>query len=99
MTLIKLKDDEVINVLPIYSENEISNPVDNFFVSTYIESTFTVKIEFENSKDFRYTSDSCLIDESYVSDCIRYLFSDTSKFSELTAKEFKENLTKYLDSL
>lgn len=99
MTLIKLKDDEVTSVLPLYSENEIRDQFDEFFVSTYFESAFTVKIEFENSEDFRYTSDSCMIDESNVSDTISYLFSDTSKFSELTAEEFKENLKKYLDQL
>lgn len=99
MTLIKLKDDEVTSVLPLYSENEIRDQFDEFFISTYFESMFTVKIEFENSEDFRYASDSCMIDESYVSDTINYLFSDTSKFSELTAEEFKENLKKYLDSL
>ena len=100
MTLIKLKDDNVTSVLPLYSSS-YSEPqaFDDCWFSASFEESFDVQIEFENSEDFNYHSDVCVIGESNVSETISYLFSDTSKFSELTAEEFKENLKKYLDSL
>lgn len=100
MTLIKLKDDAVTSVLPLYSCS-YSEPqyFDDYYMGGSCDESFSVQIEFEKSEYFSYYSDSCMIDESNVSDCIKYLFSDSSKFSELTAEEFKENLKKYLDSL
>ena len=100
MTLIKLKDDNVTSVLPLYSCS-YSEPqyFDDYYIDGSCDESFSVQIEFEKSEYFSYCSDSCMIDESNVSECIRYLFLDSSKFSELTAEEFKENLKKYLDSL
>ena len=100
MTLIKLKDDNVTSVLPLYSSS-YSEPqyFDDYYMGASYDESFSVQIEFEKSEYFSYHSDSCVIDESNVSDCIKYLFLDSSKFSELTAEEFKENLKKYLDSL
>lgn len=100
MTLIKLKDDAVTDVLPLCSSS-YSEPqyFDDYYLGASYDESFSVQIEFEKSEYFSYHSESCMIDESNVSDCIRYLFLDSSKFSELTADEFKENLKKYLDSL
>ena len=100
MTLIKLKDDNVTSVLPLYSSS-YSEPqyFEDYYMGSSYDESFTVLIEFDKSNSFSYRSDSCMIDESNVSDCISYLFLDTSRFSELTAEEFKENLKKYLDSL
>ena len=61
---------------------------------------FSVLIEFETGNSYRYSNRSNpFIDERAVADTIRYLFSDTSKFKDLTAEEFKETLKKYLDNL
>ena len=100
MTLIKLKDDAVTSVLPLYSRSYSDDyDFDECWFSARCDGSFIVQIEFENSEDFDYHRDFYAIDESNVSETISYLFSDTSKFSELTAEEFKENLKKYLDSL
>lgn len=92
MTLIKLKDDEVVSVLPQhwteYNEFRVVH-----------DSHFDVRIKFKNSSQFRYYTERPFLDEEAISDTINYLFSDTSKFKDLTAEEFKENLKKYLDSL
>lgn len=100
MSLIKLKDDEVISVLPQHWTEyaEFRGDYDVFF---------TVIIKFKDSSRFRYHTERShlnedladYLDEEAISDTIEYLFSDTSKFKDLTAKEFKENLKKYLDSL
>ena len=98
MTLIKLKDDRVTKVLPeCYSTK--SRTVRLSFPIDYNATTFSVEIEFEKSRMFRYIDRAEYIDDSVVSDTIHYLFSDTSKFKDLTAEEFKENLKKYLDAL
>ena len=92
MTLIKLKDDSVEYVLPQHwTEYEEFRVV--------YDNHFDVRIKFKNSSQFRYYTERPFLDEEAISDTIEYLFSDTSKFSELTAEEFKENLKKYLDSL
>lgn len=100
MTLIELKDDEVISVLPLFRQEfaEFRGDYDVFF---------TVIIKFKDSSRFRYHTERShlnedlddYLDEEAISDTIHYLFSDTSKFKDLTAEEFKENLKKYLDSL
>lgn len=92
MTLIKLKDDEIISLLPLYSTEYAE------FRCAY-DICFDVWIKFKNSSQFHYHSECPCLDEDVVSDTIHYLFSDTSKFKDLTAEEFKENLKKYLDSL
>ena len=100
MTLIKLKEDNVLSVLPLCSRSYSDDyDFDECWFYARHDGSFIVQIEFENSEDFDYHRDFYAIDESNVSDTINYLFSDTSKFKDLTAKEFKENLKKYLDSL
>lgn len=100
MTLIKLKDDAVTDVLPLYSRSYSDDyDFDECWFSARCDGSFIVQIEFENSEDFNYHRDVYAIDESNISETIRYLFSDASRFSELTAEAFKENLKKYLDSL
>lgn len=100
MTLIKLKDDIATSVLPLCSRSHSDDyDFDECWFSARCDGSFIVQIEFENSEDFDYHRDFYAIDESIVSDTINYLFSDTSKFKNLTAEEFKENLKKYLDSL
>ena len=100
MTLIKLKDDAVTDVLPLCSRSYSDDyDFDECWFSARCDGSFIVQIEFENSEDFNYHRDVYAIDESNISETIRYLFSDASRFSELTTKEFKENLKKYLDSL
>lgn len=100
MTLIKLKDDEVVSVLPLFRQEYAE------FRGDY-DVYFKVRIKFKNSSQFRYHTERShlnedlddYLDEESISDTIHYLFSDTSKFKDLTAEEFKENLKKYLDSL
>lgn len=92
MTLIKLKDDSVEYVLPLFREE-----YEEFRVVHDIH--FDVRIKFKNSSQFKYYTERPFLDEEAISDTINYLFSDTSKFEDLTAEEFKENLKKYLDSL
>ena len=100
MTLITLKDDAVTDVLPVCSRSYSDDyDFDECWFSARCDGSFIVQIEFENSEDFNYHRDVYAINESNVSETIRYLFSDTSRFSKLTAEEFKENLKKYLDSL
>ena len=100
MTLIKLKDDAVTDVLPLCSRSYSDDyDFDECWFSARCDGSFIVQIEFENSEDFNYHRDVCAIDESNISETIRYLFSDASRFSELTAEAFKENLKKYLDRL
>ena len=100
MTLIKLKDDAVTRVLPLYSSVYTEGEyVGDCYMYGGTDTSFDVRIEFDNSSLFNYHTERSLIDEESVSETISYLFSDTSKFSELTAEEFKENLKKYLDSL
>ena len=100
MTLIKLKDDAVTDVLPLCSRSYSDDyDFDECWFSARCDGSFIVQIEFENSEDFNYHRDVYTIDESNISETIRYLFSDASRFSELTAEAFKENLKKYLDSL
>lgn len=99
MTLIKLKDDEVLEVLPLYLPEickDYSYHEDCSFLPVD-KDKFTLKIEFFNSEDFNYSKESFYLDDTSVSETIKYLFSDTSKFSDLTAEEFKENLKNYLD--
>lgn len=100
MSLIELKDDEVISVLPLFRQEfaEFRGDYDVFF---------TAIIKFKNSSRFKYHTERShlnedladYLDEDAVSDTINYLFSDTSKFKDLTAEEFKEKLKNYLDSL
>ena len=100
MTLIKLKDDEVTSVLPVCSRSYSDDyDFDECWFSARCDGSIIVQIEFEDSEDFDYRRDVYAIDESNVSEIIRYLFSDVSRFSELTAEEFKENLKRYLDRL
>lgn len=98
MTLIKLKDDAVTKVLPERYEIEVNEGLPMFPIYS-TEIVFSVEIEFEKSETFQYEDQAAYINDSAVSDTINYLFSDTSKFKDLTAEEFKENLKKYLDSL
>lgn len=100
MTLIELKDDAVTSVLPLYSDVYIeSQYVDDCYMLGGNETSFDVRIHFENSSPFNYHTERSLIDERAVSDTIRYLFLQPTKFRSMTAEEFKENLKKYLDSL
>lgn len=92
MTLIELKDDEVVSVLPLFRQEYAE------FRGDY-DVYFKVRIKFKNSSQFRYHTERSHLNEEAISDTINYLFSDTSKFKDLTAEEFKENLKKYLDSL
>lgn len=96
MTLIKLKGDTVENVLPWFYENSTDTEYfDDYTMLGVSDYEFSVLIEFETSNSYRYSNRSNpFIDERAVADVIRYLFSDTSKFKDLTAEEFKENLKK-----
>ena len=101
MTLIKLKDDSVENVLPWFYETRLDTEYfDDYTMLGVSDYEFSVLIEFETSNSYRYSNRSNpFIDERAVADVIRYLFSDTSKFEDLSVEEFKETLKKYLDNL
>ena len=100
MTLIELKDDAVTSVLPLYSDVYIeSQYCDDCYMYGGNDTSFDVRIKFENSSPFNYHTERSLIDERAVSDTIRYLFRQPTKFRSMTAEEFKENLKNYLDSL
>lgn len=101
MTLIELKDDAVIDVLPLYScHHQEPQYFDDYYMGGSTDESFSLMVEFENSKYFSYyDSRSYSLDETHVSNTIRYLFTQPTKFRSMTAEEFKENLKKYLDSL
>lgn len=100
MTLIELKDDAVTSVLPLYSDSYTNGQYfEDYHISESYDTSFDVRIKFENSSPFNYHTERSLIDENAVSDTIRYLFTQPTKFRSMTAEEFKENLKKYLDSL
>ena len=100
MTLIELKDDAVIDVLPLYSDVYTdSQYFDDHYMLGGNDTSFDVRIKFENSAPFNYHTERSLIDENAVSDTIRYLFSQPTRFRSMSAEEFKEKLKKYLDSL
>lgn len=101
MTLIKLKDDSVEYVLPLFREESTDTQYfDDYTIYGDSETEFSVLVEFETGNSYRYSNRSNpFIDERAVADVIRYLFSDTSKFEDLSVEEFKETLKKYLDNL
>lgn len=95
MTLIELKDDAVTSVLPLYSDSYTNGQYfDDYHISESYDTSFDVRIKFENSSPFNYHTERSLIDENAVSDTIRYLFLQPTKFRSMTAEEFKENLKK-----
>lgn len=91
MTLIKLKDDHIIWILPRYEEKYAYDD-DSITATRYLGSIFSVDVGFERSTDFRYECSSNSIDETAVSDVIKYLISNASKFETFTAEEFKDIL-------
>lgn len=91
MTHIKLKDDCIIWILPRYEEKYAYDD-DAITATRYLGSIFSVNVGFERSSDFRFECKSNSIDESAVSDIIKYLVINASKFETFTAEEFKDIL-------
>ena len=99
MDLIKLKNDSVINILPIYSETETETSYnEDYVIHGDFEKEFKLTIDFEKENSFKYVLKNDYIDEDIVSSVINFLFLDRDKFSEITAEEFKSQLHKYLDN-
>lgn len=98
MTLIKLKDDCITYIMPKYEEKY--RYADDFSSSMhYIGSIFSVDVDFEKSSSFHYECKSCSIDESAVSDLIKYLINNAPKFETFTAEEFKNILEEDLHNM
>lgn len=91
MTHIKLKDDCIIWILPRYEEKYAYDD-DSITATRYLGSIFSVDVGFERSLDFRFECKSNSIDETAVSDTIKYLISNASRFETFTAEEFKDIL-------
>ena len=99
MDLIKLKNDSVINVSPIYSETETETTYnEDYVIYGDFEKEFKLTIDFEKENSFKYVLKNDYIDEDIVSSVINFLFLDKDKFSEITTDEFKVQLRKYLDN-
>ena len=101
MTLITLKDDSVEYVLPLFREESTDTQYfDDYTIYGDFKTEFSVLVEFETSDDFNFTrSNAFSLSESLVGDVITFLFSDTSKFKDLTAEEFKAQLNYYLNHI
>ena len=101
MTLIKLKDDSVEYVLPLFREEFTDTQYfDDYAIYGDSITEFSVLVEFETSDDFNFTrSNPFSLSESLVGDVITFLFSNTSKFKDLTAEEFKAQLSYYLNHI
>ena len=98
MTLIKLKDDNV-NYLRPYCYTDDFNEGNEFFPIYHPVTVLAVIVEFDNSESMEYER---IVEDTnglMIADIISYLFSDTSKFSELSAEKFKYLLKRYLDKL
>ena len=53
MNLIKLKNDSVVNVLPIYSENETETTYnEDYIIYGSFEKEFKLTIDFEKENSF-----------------------------------------------
>ena len=91
MILIKLKDDSITWILPRYEE-KYAYYDDSITPTRYLGSIFSVDVSFERSSSFRYECRSDSIDESAVSDLIKYLINNAPKFETFTAEEFKDIL-------
>ena len=99
MDLIKLKNDSVINILPIYSETETETSYnEDYVIYGDFEKEFKLTIDFEKENSFKYVLKNDYIDEDIVSSVINFLFLDRDKFSTITIEEFKSQLRKYLDN-
>lgn len=98
MTQIKLKDDYIIWILPRYEEKYAYDD-DAITATRLLGSIFSVDVGFEKSPDFRYECKSCYIDECAVSEVIKYLISNASKFETFTAEEFKDILEEDLHNM
>lgn len=98
MTLITLKDDSITWILPRYEERYTYDE-DSCIPIEYIESIFSVSVDFERSSDFRFERRSSLIDESVVSNAIMILLNKADKFKDLTAEEFKAQLDYFLNHI
>ena len=101
MTLIKLKDDSVEYVLPLFRE-EFTNTqyFDDYAIYGDSITEFSVLVEFETSDDFNFTrSNPFSLSESLVGDVINFLFKDVSRFKDLTAEEFKAQLSYFLNHI
>ena len=99
MDLIKLKNDSVINVSPIYSETETETAYnEDYIIYGDFEKEFRLTIDFEKENSFTYVLKNDYIDEDIVSSVINFLFLDKDKFSKITTEEFKSQLRKYLDN-
>ena len=99
MDLIKLKNDSVINILPIYSETETETSYNqDYVIHGDFEKEFKLTIDFEKENSFKYVLKNDYIDEDIVSSVINFLFLDRDKFSTITTEEFKSQLRKYLDN-
>lgn len=101
MTLIKLKDDSVEYVPPLFREEFTDTQYfDNYTIYGDSETEFSVLVEFETSDDFNFTrSNPFSLSESLVGDVINFLFKDVSRFKDLTAEEFKAQLSYYLNHI
>ena len=99
MDLIKLKNDSVINISPIYSETETETTYnEDYIIYGDFEKEFKLTIDFEKENSFKYILKNDYIDEDIVSSVINFLFLDKDKFSKITTEEFKSQLRKYLDN-
>ena len=99
MDLIKLKNDSVINVSPIYSETETETTYnEDYVIYGSFEKEFKLTIDFDKENSFKYVLKNDYIDEDIVSSVINFLFLDKDKFSAITTDEFKVQLRKYLDN-
>lgn len=101
MTLIKLKDDSVEYVLPLFREEFIDTQYfDDYTIYGDSETEFSVLVEFETSDDFNFTRSSPFsLSEDLVGDVITFLFKDVSRFKDLTAEEFKAQLNYHLNHI
>ena len=99
MDLIKLKNDSVINVSPIYSENETETSYnEDYVIYGDFEKEFKLTIDFDKENSFIYVLKNDYIDEDIVSSVINFLFLDRDKFSTITTEEFKSQLHEYLNN-
>ena len=99
MDLIKLKNDSVINVSPIYSETETETTYnEDYVIYGSFEKEFKLTIDFDKENRFKYVLKNDYIDEDIVSSVINFLFLNRDKFSEITTDEFKVQLRQFLDN-
>ena len=99
MDLIKLKNDSVVNVSPIYSETETeTNYNEDYIIYGDFEKEFKLTIDFEKENNFKYVLKNDYIYEYLVSSVINFLFLNRDKFSEITTDEFKVQLRQFLDN-